>query len=226
MDTGRFDNLSRVLASRRSLAGGVLAGAIGMLFGREAVAHNPLPACRRIKNRRRRNVCRRKARQHNARHANQCLGRDVCAQGDAAACGAPGNDCYCWVKPDGTSICGGLEGSFPAGSCEECAQLGRTCVRGGGTFCSGPVVCVLPCCPAGFRECNGRCVDVLRDPANCGACGRNCGTDRPNVCAGGSCCADGSGAFPCNCTPSGGACAPVGAACCAGGAACANGVCP
>lgn len=226
MDTERFDALTRMLASRRSLAGGMLAGTLAVALGHGATAHNALPACRRIKDKRRRNACRRRARQHNARHANQCLGHNVCAESGAAACGAPGNECYCWVTPAGTSVCGGNEGAFAADNCDQCAQAGRICVQGDGAFCPGPVVCVLDCCPAGFRECNGQCVDVMRDSANCGACGRDCGIDRPNVCAGGSCCIDGSGTSPCSCAPSGGACAPVGQACCAGGNACANGVCP
>ena len=230
MDTERFDTLTRVLASRRSLTGGLAAGMLTAIFGRDAEAHNALPACQRIKNKRRRNACRNKARRHNAQHkaaaANQCQGHNVCFEGDAAACGAAGNNCVCWVTPAGASVCGSLDGSYVAATCGDCEQEGRTCVQGGGTFCEGPVVCVLPCCPPGFRECGGRCVDVLRDSNNCGACGRSCGIDRPNICAGGSCCIDAGGTSPCSYAPSGGACAPVGGACCAGGGACTNGVCP
>jgi hypothetical protein len=129
------------------------------------------------------------------------------------------------VTPTGASVCGGNDGAFAAESCDDCTQAGRICVLGDSTQCPGPVVCVLPCCPPGFRECGGQCVDVLRDPNNCGACGRACGMDRPNICAGGSCCIDAGGTSPCRCAPSGSACAAVGAACCSVGA-CTNGVCP
>jgi hypothetical protein len=233
MDADRFDRFARILSSRRVALGGLLGGALAALSGwatpEEAGAHNPVPACRRIKNKNKRKACLKRANQHNALHRVPppvCQGRNVCAQGVAAACGAPGNECYCWVTPQGTTVCGGNDGAFVVDSCGECAATGRTCVIGGGLNCPEPFICVLPCCPPGFRECNGRCVDVLRDPNNCGDCGRSCGIDRPNICAGGSCCIDGAGNSPCLCAPRGGAYAPVGQACCSGGGTCTSGVCP
>jgi hypothetical protein len=238
MDAERFDRFTRILSSRRIALGGLAGIASAALSGwvtpEAAGAHNALPACRRIKNKNRRNACLRRARQHNALHKVKvppasppvCQGRNVCAQGNAAACGAPGNECYCWVTPAGASVCGGNDGAFVVDDCGDCEETGRICVLGDGLNCPGPLICVLPCCPAGFRECNGVCVDVLRDSNNCGACGRSCGIDRPNICAGGSCCIDGAGNTPCLCAPQGSACAPVGGACCSGGATCTNGVCP
>lgn len=55
-------------------------------------------------------------------------------------------------------------------------------------------------CPAGETACGGRCVALLSDEANCGACGNACGA--LSVCAAGAC-----------------ACAPGATAC---GAACAD----
>lgn len=240
MDDRRFDALTRALSSRRTALGsvaGTLAALLGLALPEEAESHNFLARCRRIKDPQRRRACLRRARAHNRRHRlsppppppptpDQCQGRNVCAQGNAATCGAAGNECYCWVTPQGVSVCGGNDEAVVADRCADCAAAGRICVLGDGLNCPGPFICVLPCCPAGFRECNGRCVDVLRDPNNCGACGRSCGIDRPNICAGGSCCIDAGGTSPCRCSPSGGACAPVGEACCAGGGTCTNGVCP
>ena len=237
MDGDRFDALARSLAAHRprraalrALAGAALAGPLALVGAREAAARclRNGEACRRGPQCCS-GVCRRGENGKKCRAAPSQLTctveRDVCAQGSAARCGPPGNECYCWVTARGASFCGGNDGAYGAASCDECAGAGRVCVRGGGAFCDGPVACVLPCCPRGYRECGGRCVDVLRDPDNCGACGRTCGPDRPNVCAGGSCCINAGGEAPCSCSPSGGACAPVGAACCSGGA-CARGVCP
>lgn len=39
-------------------------------------------------------------------------------------------------------------------------------------------------CPDGQSMCGERCVDILEDPAHCGACGNDCGD---GVCAAGSC---------------------------------------
>ncbi|MFT3922805.1 MAG: hypothetical protein QM778_09740 [Myxococcales bacterium] len=39
-------------------------------------------------------------------------------------------------------------------------------------------------CPLGFASCGDSCVDIARDPANCGGCGQSCGT---NLCAGARC---------------------------------------
>jgi hypothetical protein len=40
-------------------------------------------------------------------------------------------------------------------------------------------------CPAGETECDGRCVSLLSDEANCGACGRACGA--LSACTAGTC---------------------------------------
>ena len=89
MDGERFDAMTKTLAAgptRRRLLLGLLGGAFGLLGGLgpgEAGAHNPLRACKKIEDRKRRRRCLRRARQHNALHAAQadCLGQ------------ADGNDC-------------------------------------------------------------------------------------------------------------------------------------
>ena len=43
----------------------------------------------------------------------------------------------------------------------------------------------FPSCPDGELDCDGSCTVVLRDPANCGACGQACGTGQ--VCIDGAC---------------------------------------
>lgn len=42
-----------------------------------------------------------------------------------------------------------------------------------------------PTCAGGEVSCGGRCADLRRDPANCGACGRGCRSD--DACEGGRC---------------------------------------
>lgn len=53
-----------------------------------------------------------------------------------------------------------------------------------------------PPCEAGERRCDGRCIDVLADPARCGSCGHAC--EPGEICTEGVCgCADGDAACEC-----------------------------
>jgi hypothetical protein len=67
-------------------------------------------------------------------------------------------------------------------------------------------------CPQGQTACDNRCVSLLTDATNCGACGSACGAGR--ACSGGSCVCTGGTPLTCgtNC------CAGTG--CCSGGTTC------
>ncbi len=107
---------------------------------------------------------------------------------------------------------------LPTGHCSRACAGGADCTAIAGWVCSalpglGPV---CSCTPRGVEVCNGldddcnglvdegtsmcggRCADISRDPANCGACGNVCGS---GACAGGVCACP--GASPNRC---GGAC--------------------
>jgi len=49
--------------------------------------------------------------------------------------------------------------------------------------------CVSGCCPPGYTNCNGTCVDLNFDGSNCGVCGNRCNTSQyPGLfCWGGKC---------------------------------------
>jgi hypothetical protein len=66
--------------------------------------------------------------------------------------------------------------------CPTCIDLGEPCGGDLGGACCGAHVCTggpgTPgiCCPQGQNNCDGACVDLLRDPINCTACGNECPT--------------------------------------------------
>jgi hypothetical protein len=79
MDSQQFDALTRSLRSRRTIFSGLLGGSLSALLSlaepEAAAAHDPLPTCRKIKNKQRRTRCLRRARRHNAQHrATSCTG--------------------------------------------------------------------------------------------------------------------------------------------------------
>ena len=51
------------------------------------------------------------------------------------------------------------------------------------------------CRGASKAKCGGRCIDVATDPANCGACGTNCG---PGQCVNGTCVCQGVNITTCS----------------------------
>src|SRR5262245_31889884 len=87
--------------------------------------------------------------------------------------------------------CGGGGGNDggPDGGPNGCGTLNDSCT--GATCCSGLVCLNGSCqtdpnsCGINSINCNGRCVVVINDPANCGACNRAC--DAGQVCTGGQC---------------------------------------
>jgi hypothetical protein len=91
-----------------------------------------------------------------------------------AQCCAPDQECNAW------NVC-----APRCKSCEERNWLGD---------------CVSKC-SAGQTCCDGRCVDTMTDPTNCGSCGDACAPSEP-CCLGACCSAIGSG------TTDGGVCCP------------------
>lgn len=81
-------------------------------------------------------------------------------------------------------------------------------------------------CPAGETACGGRCVSLLSDEANCGACGTTC--DALAVCSAGACaCAPGATACGATCADLASDTAHCGACgnACGGGEVCNGGAC-
>lgn len=81
-------------------------------------------------------------------------------------------------------------------------------------------------CASDETACDGVCVKTSSDPANCGKCGKACGTDE--TCAGGACaCATGKTKCGSTCTDTASDVANCGTCgkACAGGEACSEGKC-
>jgi len=154
MDGPRFDSFARVWAGipRRSAIRAVLAAALAglpTLSGARPAAARCLPfrkPCRfgrqccsgSCRGKRGKKTCRRVFSQGTC-----TIERNACLQGVAAACGAPGSSCFCFITPQGTSFCG--RGNT-VNSCEQCAQQfpGRLCFPQSGPQC-GPFGCLEPC---------------------------------------------------------------------------------
>jgi hypothetical protein len=113
-----------------------------------------------------------------------------------------GNDCVN-TQSDATNCgsCGAICGTdqfCEMGDCVggvECTVEGDTCTGSSDTSCCGGLVCqyVGPgyqcvageACQTGLTDCDGYCVNLLGDRANCGTCGTACGTGQ--VCLTGTC---------------------------------------
>ncbi len=117
-----------------------------------------------------------------------------------------------------------LVAGFPPGT-SRCAKYGKKCSRSR-KCCSGLKCSKKKCACRTGTWCGGRCLDLSRDPANCGSCGRRCPADR--LCRNGACscpgCLDGAtcadGTSPGYCGRGGNACKA-----CAPGQVCDGGVC-
>jgi len=94
----------------------------------------------------------------------------------------------------------------------------------------------VPACPAGQSLCDGRCLDPLADPMNCGACGARCPATTP-ACMCGACFGSCATGFLTCCRPTAGTgavcadprtsdehCGRCGARC-AAGTRCVDGAC-
>ena len=174
MDADRFDALSRALAAvparrtlLRLLAGSALAGAVGWLRSEESAAHNPVPACRRIKNRRRRAACLRRARRHNAGHAKppsctrDCAGKHCGPDGCGGSCGSCTGGATCTngtcACPPGKEPCQGF--CLPACGIDRIRKPDNcSCCVGNGQLCQVEAPCCSGICSnaSGINECQGR----------------------------------------------------------------------
>jgi hypothetical protein len=172
-------------------------------------------------------------------NAGTCCNGTCTNESDSANCGGCGLACA------SGSLCllGRCVASIPATTCAPACGDHQVC---------SPTGCVDSLCSASGSSCaaedgavglccsNGACVDLLSDPANCGACGLACGPAvacQQGLCLGSVCNADRHGAY-CGTTASqiccGAACADVSSdsencgACgraCAAGTTCTGGVC-
>jgi hypothetical protein len=183
MDGEYFDSLTRTLSSRRTVLGGLLAGTAAALFSRQdAAAHNPVPACRRIRNAKRRAACLRRARTHNRQHQCQPTAPAVICRG---LCGTAVNNCNQAVScpcPAGKSClsngscaqnCSVAQPACPAGctclgpevgSGDHCIQAGLSCnvlpqVCASTADCPAGSFCIEEAClgPGGFEH---RCIPL------------------------------------------------------------------
>lgn len=144
MDTKQFDALTRALSTRRTalagLAGG-LAALLGLAAPDEVTAHNPAPACRKLKDRKRRRACLRRARAHNRTHQCRPL--------------PPAVVCASVRRCDGVAVdnCGRLINcTCPLGkTCLPNGSCAQACV--GDTPCSPGCLCSAESSVEGVRPC-------------------------------------------------------------------------
>lgn len=152
MDPARFDGLARILSSRRTALGGLLAGGLAALLGlapEAAAAHNPIAACERLRTPRKRRRCRRRARAH----ARTCHPEPL-ARTCRGRCGTFRNRC-------GTRVfCRCLDGRvcLANGSCAlACADCPRPCDCAYNNPPTHEWVCTerteRSVCDGGFRSC-------------------------------------------------------------------------
>lgn len=159
MDSSSFDRMTRLFASaptRRGLGGillGSVAGLVGAALPEEVEAHNPLARCRKIKNKKQKAACLRKARKHNAQHRAQVPPPpppDPCA---GVMC--PQDQNGVWACQNGACVLTGCQAPFRncndvvTDGCETNTQVtfdhcGRCGIR-----CPQPTTCQ-----------NGRCVGI------------------------------------------------------------------
>jgi hypothetical protein len=114
-----------------------------------------------------------------------CTGGSVCV--DNTTCVCPGGGTYCEGKcqecppgavcQDEQCICPPLSYYCDNNTCVPC-QEGRT-------YDPNDCRCTSNCPGALGAVCNGQCVDLAVDPANCGICGNACAGN--HLCQGGSC---------------------------------------
>jgi hypothetical protein len=126
-------------------------------------------------------------------HCGSCT--NVCPVGDECVAGQCVLDC-----PIGQELCNGVckDTKSDVANCGGCAGSGGV-VCAMGQSCDEGICCAAgfenvdnlgKCCPIGWKNCGGTCVDPNNDNANCGGCanmgGVVCGSG--TTCEGGECC--------------------------------------
>ncbi|MFT4040610.1 MAG: hypothetical protein QM692_20690 [Thermomicrobiales bacterium] len=210
MDADQLDDLSRLIASRRTVVGGITAAVA-------ALAGPRLPEALAKKKKKKK---RKKKLKGCAGGAVLCGGACVNTQTDAQHCGGCGARCG-----GGAACVGGACAPTGPGACPGAqARCGGDCVDttsdenhcgACGVPCRGDLTCLsgaCGCAAAGETACPGNvCANLQSDEAHCGTCG--------NACPGGQTCRNGGcSSSPCaddeiDC--GGGRCIPdVADACC------------
>jgi hypothetical protein len=180
MNSRQFDSLTRAITTRRTAVTGIVgsvAALLGATTANEAAAHNPAPACNRLKDPKRRRACRRRARRRNRNHCRSQPATVTCA----GRCGKVHNNCRktvsCLCPADRVCLanqsCGRLcavDETCPAGcTCGVTSvEGGRHCFPDTLTSClQTPQICTSTVqCPPGqvcaFTGCGdaARCVPV------------------------------------------------------------------
>ncbi len=136
----------------RPLLAGLVVGVVGVPKD-ETIAHDALAKCRKIRDKKKRKACVRKAREHNQNHAVSCAGEgdacrkkdgfEFCCRVDQPVCCNGG----CWLLgsincgpyccPPKTTCCGPEQRCCAEGfECRtDCASGGYACNRVGGGAC-------------------------------------------------------------------------------------------
>jgi hypothetical protein len=120
-----------------------------------------------------------------------------CAQASCSACAIANGTATCSATGEcavgscasGFGNCNGQDGD----GCEQdllastahCGACNAPCSVANGTPSCDNGVCKLAACNSGYSDCQGACVDLSKDPKNCGKCGNACGAGE--LCCAGAC---------------------------------------
>jgi len=169
MDANGFDTLARSLTtagSRRGALAGFLGSALGLVGfpTDEAVAHDLLSKCKKIKDKAKRKKCLKKARAHNATHLTEMPPPPPPPPDVTCTPSCGGRNC-------GLDGCGGLCGPCNDGTCTD----GICVCRSGEELCQGKCVSA---CAGGMMRVPGSCsCCTLHGPCTPGPCCGRCASD-------------------------------------------------
>jgi hypothetical protein len=116
----------------------------------------------------------------------------ACAQNGGVVCDGNGNCVECLTDANcdsGRSCCGNVCVDTMS-TVQNCGGCGIVCFTPNATPVCTAGVCAIGACNSGFVDCNGLATDgcevnVMTDPANCGACGNAC--SQGQSCVNGTC---------------------------------------